>query len=34
MIRDKVKISFKSNKAYAFDEVGNLVASPFGGSSV
>jgi glycerol transport system ATP-binding protein len=33
-IRDKVKISFKSNKAYAFDEVGNLVASPFGGSSV
>ena len=23
-IRDKVKINFKSNKAYAFDETGNL----------
>jgi len=33
-IRDKVKINFKSNKAYAFDETGNLVSSPFGGSSV
>ena len=33
-IRDKVKINFKSNKAYAFDETGNLASSPFGGSSV
>ena len=33
-IRDKVKINFKPNKAYAFDETGNLVSSPFGGSSV
>ncbi|MDA8918121.1 ABC transporter ATP-binding protein [Candidatus Pelagibacter sp.] len=33
-IRDKVKINFKSNKAYAFDEIGNLASSPFGGSSV
>ena len=33
-IRDKVKISFKSNRAYAFDEVGNLASSPFKGSNV
>ena len=33
-IRDKVKINFQSNKAYAFDEIGNLVSSPFGGKSV
>ena len=33
-IRDKVKINFRSNKAYAFDETGNLASSPFGGSSV
>ena len=33
-IRDKVKISFKSNRAYAFDEVGNLASSPFRGSNV
>ena len=33
-IRDKVKINFKSNKAYAFDETGNLASSPFGGSNV
>jgi glycerol transport system ATP-binding protein len=33
-IRDKVKINFKSNKAYAFDETGNLASSPFGGNSV
>ena len=33
-IRDKVKISFKSNRAYAFDEVGNLASSPFRGRDV
>ena len=33
-IRDKVKINFKSNRAYAFDEVGNLASSPFRGSNV
>ena len=33
-IRDKVKINFKSNKADAFDETGNLASSPCGGSSV
>jgi len=33
-IRDKVKINFKSNKAYAFDEIGNLVSSPFRGINV
>ena len=33
-IRDKVKINFKSNKAYAFDKTGNLASSPFGGTSV
>ena len=33
-IRDKVKINFKSNKAYAFDEIGNLISSPFGGTNV
>ena len=33
-IRDKVKINFKSNKAYAFDETGNLASSPFGGTNV
>ena len=33
-IRDKVKINFKANKAYAFDKTGNLASSPFGGSSV
>ena len=33
-IRDKVKISFNSNRAYAFDEVGNLTSSPFRGSDV
>jgi len=33
-IHDKVKINFRSNKAYAFDETGNLASSPFGGSSV
>ena len=33
-IHDKVKINFKSNKAYAFDETGNLASSPFGGGNV
>jgi glycerol transport system ATP-binding protein len=33
-IRDKVKINFKSNRAYAFDEVGNLASSPFRGGNV
>ena len=33
-IHDKVKINFKSNKAYAFDEIGNLVSSPFRGANV
>ena len=28
------KINFKSTKAYAFDEIGNLVSSPFGGVNV
>ena len=33
-IRDKVKINFKSNRAYAFDEDGNLASSPFRGGNV
>ena len=33
-IRDKVKINFKLNKAYAFNETGDLTSSPFGGSYV
>ena len=29
-IHEKVKISFNTNKFYAFDQIGNLVSSPYG----
>ena len=33
-IHDKVKINFNTNKVYAFNEIGTLASSPFGGSYV
>jgi len=30
-IHDKIKIDFKIEKAYAFNEIGQLTSSPFGG---
>ena len=33
-IHDKVKINFNADKVYAFNEVGILASSPFGGSYV